>query len=147
MNPIQQIAMLSSIAKFITQYVHTFTNNTRDQIIVLMGDEVLFLTEFLDKIKDIATSIVLGGDYNQAGHATIPKLNKKTHGLKSFVAELSRNKVKLQNKILTEGTKSTSIYPELFNNLQEEMKRITDKVLGKEYTIRLQFKFDKMNII
>jgi hypothetical protein len=146
MQPIQRVAMISATGKFIETYLDTFDNDLRSQLIVLMGDRVLFLSDFIDEIKKKMYQAI-GGKYYVLGSVDIGSLKNAIPA--SLVEDMVQNKIKRQDIIFAKGVDLESgtggIYPKLFSgSLKTRMKKITENVLGRNFQVSLRFKFNRL---
>jgi hypothetical protein len=149
--PMQKIAMVAATANFIDEYLAIFKTDLRDQFIILMGDNILFLTEFISAVANKISELA-GFDmkYDSLGFVDFPSIDKKldtnlpsmkekvekeySKGVASFgfVKAMVDAKTNAKDLILQPGMGNTgSIYPRLFKDLSSEMRVITNEVLGK----------------
>lgn len=75
--PIQRITLISVLAHFIDEYLGRFKTARRAQIVVLLGDNIVFLTEFLTKIKNIINTVAGNPEtYDTFGYVDIGSIQK-----------------------------------------------------------------------
>jgi hypothetical protein len=138
--PIQRVALVTAAAHFIDEYLYLFKTDLRSQIVILMGDNVMFLTEFIDHVAGKIYAVMIGAKYDNIGYIDFPTIQAEVDkqyksGLlpKGVVKKMVDDKVSLQNKLLSPGggADSGTIYPRLFSQLSPQMNAITNKVLGK----------------
>lgn len=159
--PIQRIILVSAVAQFLDNYLGTFSNNKRDQIIILLGDNIIFLSEFLKEIEKMIFTLISTGKYDSLGYveisdirSEIKKVTKKT-SLMSLVEDLSNQKtdwiLKKKSTLFINaggaGTSGTgSWYPLIFSDagIKSKMRDIAEAALGKNIRIRLAFNFQRL---
>ena len=152
--PIQRVALVTAAAHFIDEYLYLFKTDLRSQIVILMGDNVMFLTEFIDHVASKIYSVMTGGNYDNIGFVDFPSIQAQvdkeySKGFlpKGLVKKMVDDKVDLQRSLFSPGggADSGTIYPRLFSQLTPQMNAITNKVLGKRWMLRFQFKFNLTN--
>ena len=146
MIPLQRIGILSATVKFIDEYLGTFSNNLRDQIVILMGDNVIFLTDFLIHIKKLIAQFYVSGNYNNIGYIiTGEKFETLANKIpKNLLTEIARYKYDLTTSDSIEKLGKKSFYPHFLIALRDKFTTITESVLGSSISIQLNFKFNKI---
>ena len=101
--PIQKVIMVAATARFIDKYLSNYSNSRRQQIIILLGDNILFLSEFLKEVLGLVTKMIGAEGYHGKGYGVgyvdIPNLYKaakkateETSGMQSMVKKLAEDK-------------------------------------------------------
>lgn len=158
--PIQKIGLIVAVSHFVDEYLGQFDTARRKQIVILLGDNIVFLTEFLEKIKSLIGD-VLGGkkSYSEIGYINIGDIQKNVEKWsnkgslpQSMVSKLNAQKTDWIQKKMSDslfvnaaGAGSNSWYPQIFSDasIRSQMKQISKKVLGKNYQTKLSFTFNR----
>jgi hypothetical protein len=75
-STLQKIALTGALVRFLDEYMSSYHNEIRSQIIILLGDNVIFLSEFLGFLKEKAISFTQkGATYNLLGSASLKEKN------------------------------------------------------------------------
>ena len=160
-HPVQELAVLLGVAHFIDEYLAKFNQENRDQIIIQLGDNIVFLTEFITHIQKITMEIIGGKTTAQdsLGYVNMGSVVKEAGSLsknpisQTWIKELSEAKTNwLRDRLDYKKTKTFDVtsgtgkfYPFMFNDLKTDyMKKIADSVLSKDWQIQMNFKFDKL---
>lgn len=154
--PIQKLAVTLGVAEFVDNYLALFDTERRKQVVVLLGDNIIFLTEFMAKINKLVISMLSGNiSYGDVGDIRLPSIEQEVKKWEdwvvpqSMIEKLSVDKTELINNldVLSNGNKSAikgSIYPSLYNKLDSQMSQIANKVLNKNWQISLRFTFNRV---
>lgn len=155
MIPLQQVAMISGTAKFIDEYLALFDNNLRKQLLILMGDRIMFISEFIREIQKKMYEVLDMRKYDSVGFVDLPTLkldnNVKITALEAglpetLLANMISDKIQLQRDLLNTSKQpqgTGSLYPELFTGLKSQMAEIAEQVLGKKFKLTMKFTFNQ----
>lgn len=150
---LQRLVLISLTVSFLDEYIHFFNTDLRKQIIIQMGDKIVFLTEFLDKVLDLMGNMQNNTtNFNDLGFVNFASTSKKIFDTQKIITDsdvesMNNSKLKQYNDLKNTigGSGLTNFYPSLFSGESEQkMANISRKVLGKKFSISLEFKFDKI---
>lgn len=155
--PIQKLAVLGATVRFIDDYLANFDNEYRKQLVILLGDNIVFLSEMLEEIQVIIQEFMDAGltsgsgSYDKLGMTGgFPKMAQESEKMKKWIipkqyleilAERKQDKVK---DLMAKKDTSSSYYPILFKDLESEMNKIATAVLGNAWKINLSFNFQRI---
>lgn len=76
--PIQKLAVTLGVAEFVDNYLALFDTERRKQVVVLLGDNIIFLTEFMAKINKLVISMLSGNiSYGDVGDIRLPSIEQE----------------------------------------------------------------------
>ena len=147
MNSLQSVALLTSTVYFIDNYIKQVLSQSteHDQIIVLLGDNMMFLSEMIEGVHNMMSTY--GDDlkkYNSLGLVYMDS----TDDISAYMEKTPKFEEMLTRKsrLITtynRNNKTTDWYPDLFQRTKSKMQDITEQVLGQSFTVRLMFTFDR----
>lgn len=136
---LRTILIIGGLIDFIVTYIARATKGDRQQLLLFVGDEIIFTTDFINHMVKMIESI------NPNKLKTIYGINYK------ILDEGSTNKVPegLKKKMLKEKLRlvrnGTNTYAELFNQLgAQEMKQITSAALQRSMQISLNIPLSEL---
>lgn len=155
--PIQKLAVLGATVRFIDDYLANFDNEYRKQLVILLGDNIVFLSQMLEEIQVIIQDFMDAGltsgsgSYDKLGMTGgFPDMARESDKMKKWIipkqylkilAERKQDKVK---DLMANKDTSSSYYPILFKDLESEMNKIATAVLGNAWKINLSFNFQRI---
>ena len=136
---LRTILIIGGLIDFIVTYIANATKGDREQLLLFVGDEIIFTTDFIDHMVKMIESI------NPNKLKTIYGINYR------ILDEGSTNKVPegLKKKMLKEKLRlvrnGTNTYADLFTKLgAQEMKQITSAALQRSMQINLNIPLSKL---
>lgn len=146
---LEKVILITAVLNFLDSYLKNFDNDLRKQIIVLFGDEAIFISEFLEGIKKILLPFITNPSeaaYKTIGFVAFGNDLKSLGGLaiKTGVIKKLWNKKKdiLQRTETETSLQSNSSYPIIFSELKGDFKTVTERILGNKFWVNLKFDFD-----
>lgn len=135
---LRTLFVVAGLMDFIVIYISKAINDSRSQLLIMAGDEIIFTTDFIDKMIEMIEKIkpetgkLYGINYKLLEEG---KTNMMPEGLKTQM---------LKHK-LSYVRKGVNTYAELFTKVgSKEMKQITSKALQRSMEISINVPLSKI---
>lgn len=146
---LEKVILITAVLNFLDSYLENFNNDLRKQIVILLGDEAIFISEFLAGIRKVLLPFIINPSeaaYNTIGFISFGNDLKSLGGLAlktGGVKQLWEKKKNILQRTETETSlQSNSSYPIIFSQLDGDFKRVTERILGSNFWVSLRFDFD-----